>query len=339
MSTISTRPDVLTYVAAVREHLSDLGAEVVEELTGGLEADLADLAAESDDPLPQRLGDPQGYAAELRTAAGLPGRVPTSRRAPIAARLRSHPQWPAVSGFFVTLRPAWWVARALTAWWLLTWVLGTFIGLLSLVVLVVAVVVSVELGRGRWERHGWLRAPVLVGNVLAALVLPIVCLTVVDGHRYVDAGSSSYVPPAGLTSNGTSVSNVFAYDGNGAPLTDVQLFDQDGRPLSVDPEQGAGSTDDGLTQLAGRQSVYGQTLYNVFPLRRERQVVDAQTGQQSTQAPTPVPPPLVAVPPVATQVPTVSGGVTPTATATPSAASTATTSPPSSPSPTGTRAR
>ena len=31
--------------------------------------------------------------------------------------------------------------------------------------------------------------------------------------------------PAGLTRNGESITNVFAYDADGAPITGVQLFD------------------------------------------------------------------------------------------------------------------
>src|SRR6201999_4089867 len=67
MNTIITTPDVKLFVAAVREHLTDLTEEEREELVGGLEGDMSDLVAERGvDALPE----PAEYAAELRSAAG-----------------------------------------------------------------------------------------------------------------------------------------------------------------------------------------------------------------------------------------------------------------------------
>ena len=68
-----TAHDVNEYVQQVRAELADLPPDDVEELTGGLEADLAERLAESPDGL-AGLGSPQVYAAELRSAAGLPAR-------------------------------------------------------------------------------------------------------------------------------------------------------------------------------------------------------------------------------------------------------------------------
>ncbi len=76
------------YATAVRRQLDDLAPDVVEELTGGLEADLLDQAAESTDPLAGRLGDPAGYAAELRAAAGLAPRTAPPRSPGAVANLR-----------------------------------------------------------------------------------------------------------------------------------------------------------------------------------------------------------------------------------------------------------
>src|SRR6187431_418045 len=67
--------DVRAYVRAVRAWLGDLPADEVEDLTAGMEADLAERAAESGGPLGGLLGQPEAYAAELRSAAGLPARV------------------------------------------------------------------------------------------------------------------------------------------------------------------------------------------------------------------------------------------------------------------------
>ena len=67
--------EVSAYVGLVRLALDDLAPEDLEDLTGGLEADLAELAAESEEPLIARLGEPSGYADELRSAAGFPPRA------------------------------------------------------------------------------------------------------------------------------------------------------------------------------------------------------------------------------------------------------------------------
>ena len=63
---------VAAYVREVRAELADLPIEDVDDLTGGMEADLTELAAECGGDLAGRLGSPQLYAAELRSAAGLP---------------------------------------------------------------------------------------------------------------------------------------------------------------------------------------------------------------------------------------------------------------------------
>jgi hypothetical protein len=114
------------YAQAVRIHLADLAPDVVEELTGGLEADLAEADTdrllphagpaatgaasraaavvgaadtEADDDadavldLVQVFGQPARYAAELRAAAGLPAPVvpavaPPRRRGRLRAAVR-----------------------------------------------------------------------------------------------------------------------------------------------------------------------------------------------------------------------------------------------------------
>ena len=71
---------VQEYVSAVRAALSDLSLEEVEDLTAGMDADLGELLAERGGTLEVALGSPQAYAAELRTAAGLPAAAGPGRR-------------------------------------------------------------------------------------------------------------------------------------------------------------------------------------------------------------------------------------------------------------------
>jgi hypothetical protein len=322
MSSIPTRrPDVAAYVAAVRTHLDDLAPDEAEELTGGLEADLTDLAAESDVPLADRIGPPAAYADELRAAAGLPARVGRPGRAGALARfrtdvdelheaLRRQRWWPEVSSFLVTLRPVWWVGRALVALWLVGAVLGSALGsggLLWFLVAVVLVVGSVELGRGRWSRLAWVRPLVLVGNVLAVLLLPPFAASRLGGHDVQDqVGPSSSGIPTGLTSSGVPVTNVFGYDEQGRPLTRVQLFDQDGRPLAVQPDELAATDAVGSDGLAVTRvpvpatDVYGRQLWNVFPVRSQLQRDSGTDAPPVAEGVPQVPPlPLAAVAPLA----------------------------------------
>lgn len=146
---------VAGYAAEVRRHLADLGPEVVDELTEGLEADLAEELAERAS-LGQGVetGRPEGadgeervldlatvfgpapeYAAELRAAAGLaPAAVPVGRRRPVRDGLaelgrtwrgRGREVLEEIRGLpggrwaietVVLLRPVWWLVRG-WVWW------------------------------------------------------------------------------------------------------------------------------------------------------------------------------------------------------------------------------
>lgn len=141
--------DVADFAARVRAELADLAPDQVDDLTDGLEADLAeawadrltrscDGATRSDGPsgtandATALFGPPAAYAAELRAAAGLdprvvrrrpglrgrvgalvtaPWRGAVSRAQRLLARLRSTRWWPPVEDLLVALRPMWWVLR------------------------------------------------------------------------------------------------------------------------------------------------------------------------------------------------------------------------------------
>lgn len=336
------RADVEDFVAAVRGELQDLSADELEELIGGLGADLSDLAAESEEPLARRLGDPVAYAAELREAAGLPrrphrGRTPLGRtvreglradQAALQARLDRAPWWPAVSEFLLVLRPAWWVLRAYVAVQLLGLVLGSHprgilpnvLGHLSgALLLVVATVVSVELGRGRWRSPR--RDEALAGgNAVAVLGLVLVLVTspsaATDDVVYAEAGY-----PQGLAVDGQVPLNIFPYDAQGRPLTDVQLFDEGGRPLDISPEARDRWQEDGTATVQVPAVVAGSDQWNVYPLR-ERRTTDPYAEPGPGDLPSSPELPLVAVPPVvAAPTPAPSGSPTAAPTADPASPS------------------
>jgi hypothetical protein len=166
------------YAEAVRLHLSDLGPEVTDDLTGGLEADLTEALA---DRLPARAssGEPDdvlldlalafgsavSYAAELRAAAGLPPAGPPRRpglgdkvaervrrgRERWAARLEpvtSQAGWESLKDLALTLRPVWWLARG--------WVLGV----------VLTVVLSYSNAGVLTTDNGWYLVPASSGQLL-----------------------------------------------------------------------------------------------------------------------------------------------------------------------------
>lgn len=199
------------YAQAVRLHLADLGPEVTEDLTGGLEADLTEALADAApatvrDEQPQddvvldltaSFGPAEAYAAELRRAAGLPPAGPARRRRPglrpataawwsrsrarWAGRmepLTSTPQWASLRTLGHELAPVWWVARG--------WLIGALLvmwfarGSLSLVptsgghflVMAGAALVSVQWARGRWLPRQWLPRAGLAATALGVLLVP-----------------------------------------------------------------------------------------------------------------------------------------------------------------------
>jgi hypothetical protein len=184
------RSDVEQFVAAVREHFSDLDVAEREELLGGLEADTADLVAERGTGA---LGDPGAYAAELRAAAGLPAYAPRRARALPTIGLGDvldevHRFWDRAldalpgspRGFLESLQPVWWVLRAVVAW-----LLAQDLRHPSVVldarwwpVLALMVVGSVQLGRGRWGL-GFLRTA--AAGRLLVVTLNLVALGLLPG--------------------------------------------------------------------------------------------------------------------------------------------------------------
>jgi uncharacterized membrane protein len=79
----TTRPAVAEYVARIKAALADLPATEVEEIVEDIEQHLGEVADElgdevTVDALVERLGTPEDYASELRTAAGYPAGEPVT---------------------------------------------------------------------------------------------------------------------------------------------------------------------------------------------------------------------------------------------------------------------
>lgn len=316
--------DVSEYVTAVRRHLDDLERDELEELTGGLEADLADALLNQEVAPVVMFGAPKAYADELRSAAGLPPRSTAGRRSGLTGRPHLAPRlselaprlreardqaltplvtqawWPDVREFFVTLRPAWWLLRAYIAYqWIDQSLTGADqllpYGVVSGLGLALLIVGSVELGRRDWAARGrWPQQLIRTGNVFAVfLIVSAVGMLGPDLDTYTRAGSdtgyseSSVAPPSvGLVNGGYQVVNVFPYDQDGRPLTDVQLFDDRGRPLAPSADTYTGRNSERV-RLVPAVTADGDRGFNVFPLRE--QVIepgyDPGTGEPITGAP------------------------------------------------------
>jgi hypothetical protein len=249
------------YLAAVEHELADLPIDDRSALLEDLSLHLEALAAEDDDrPIAVRLGQPSTYAADLRSAAGLPARgaaksttagsvrawADTVRASAIYRRAL-----PALRGggrLLVDLRPAWWVLRGYLVV-LVPCLLGRdyvedlpvpapmHSHVLGVLLVAAAVAGSVLLGRRRLPKA--LRVIVVAGGVLLVLAGATVAKDVRDDLTgKVNAAAWAPGPQVPdetypLLSRYGPITDVFPYAADGTPLEGVLLYDQDGRPLHV----------------------------------------------------------------------------------------------------------
>src|SRR5215211_3808337 len=240
-----------------------------------------------------------GRAAGLGRAARPRGR---RRLAGAWRAAREHPAGRAVVEFLPELRPAWWVVRgylavqaaavALTPLFAgggLRFPIPELFGsrVLGLLATAAAVVGSVRLGRrgpGGVRRH----ALTLVADAALGLFGQAMLLELGAGEAAGDFGPeyvTTYAQPAtGLRSDGSEISNIFAFDAAGKPLRDVYLVDQDGNPLVASHDENEFLEQPELVDRDGNE------VANRYP-KAQRQF-DPDSGQS-----TPVPAPEFRPPP------------------------------------------
>ncbi|MFG1673271.1 HAAS signaling domain-containing protein [Micromonospora sp. NPDC049282] len=249
-----TGQEITDYVDRVRAALADLPPALRDELTEDLPEHLAEVAAEGDGALVDRLGPPEAYATELRTAAGAePGGRPVRLRRVNAARERAVTQLrlldrqlgplfghARVADFLRSLRPAWWLLRG----WLAALLVSEVIGggrsgllprlddsaLAGLLLLASAVLASLWLGRRSGGLTGWPRRLHLLGTAVLVL-FSLVVLADVDRH----ASSDMYADyqQTSVDRRLDRIEDVFVYDQQGRLIRDAQLFDQNGVPIRL----------------------------------------------------------------------------------------------------------
>ncbi|WP_018786180.1 hypothetical protein [Micromonospora sp. CNB394] len=249
-----TGQEITDYVDRVRAALADLPPRVRDELTEELPEHLAEVAAEGEGTLVDRLGTPEAYAAELRAAAGAgEGRRPARfhrlaeawEQAAVQVRLLDRQLGPVlghvtVSDFLRPLRPAWWLLRG----WLAALLISVLVdgdrpGLLprpnnnasaGLLLLIGAVAVSLWWGRRSAGITGWQRQ--LHQIVTAALLLfSFAVLAQVDER----AGSDVYsgYEQTSVDRRYDRIEDVFVYDQQGRLIRDARLFEQNGVPIRL----------------------------------------------------------------------------------------------------------
>jgi hypothetical protein len=304
--------DVPAYAAAVRAALGGLPPAQSEVLLDDLDDHLAEVAAESGEPLLSRLGPPERYAAELRSAYERGVARPARRTALVSrawthvrARIAASPAFRELRAFLPQLRPAWWVFRGyvLVLFLALLFNGGRIVrpipspfsarGLLQLIATVVAIVVSVRLGQRGKPGGRVLAAAALQANCLIALVaIPALASMGTNPGSTAEAGSPVVDQALSPVS---PVTNIFPYSRDGRPLDDVLLYDQNGNPLTL-----ASGGPDLITEFPAGAD--GQPIDNAYPLRQRHLNGD------------PVQRPRVAIPPwpPSSPSPTPTSSVSPT---------------------------
>ena len=253
---ITTAQDEINlYVFAVRAALGDLPESLRDELLEDLPEHLAEVVADGEGSLAERLGSPEAYAEDLRTTAGFVGGFPDPpRRAARLIELRDQalvhlgrldtrlgPLFGAahVSEFLVQLRPAWWVLRGYLAAMVLAWLLddsGQPIGLLpriggsevvALLLLAIGVLVSIWFGRRSMSLTKWPQRALYAGSVILVLVALAGFSEADSSSRDANYTDVNYDNPYG------NVEDLFVYDEQGRLVTNARIFDQNGSPLRL----------------------------------------------------------------------------------------------------------
>lgn len=327
---------VRDYVSAVRHCLHDLEPEELDDLTSGMHADLAELLAERGGQLEAILGSPARYAAELRSAAGLPEspsrrvrvlEVAELRRTATEVLGRLRVRWPWLGptwAFIVTLRPAWWVLRGLLLAFVGRWLVGDDRrGLMPSRAFEWVAAAALVVASVWWARNSGRSRPAVLLTLAVNAVSVVALLGVLSTATATEYYESVAAPiPSGLFLDGSEVRNIYAYDADGKRLTDIRLFDDQGHPLAPYAVDASG------TELAARTDRFGTAWNNVFPRPWLANLPPwvFTDGSDNAWVPPWVPPQLIA--PLSP--------ATPSAVGTPSASSTATSPTPTSPVASGT---
>ncbi|MFI0450952.1 HAAS signaling domain-containing protein [Actinomadura sp. 6N118] len=329
-SPIERQEEIGQYAEDVRAALADIPEADRAELLEDLEGHLAEVAAESDEPLVNRLGTPAAYATELRSAYGT-GTVRTRRSVRASAtgsfqsmetRFREKVDGSrvlsAVWAFLKEFRSLWWIVRAWAAavllwrYWDDDWHADPW-GAAQWTTLAAFVVASIALGQ--WSRARPDRSPrVLIVGLNGLALLLLFSIQVNLGLTQLASGNISQMGvgearPSTATAPQSSVwevANLFPYSKDGKPLKDILLYDQDGRPVQLDYEAHGYQLD---------RCGSPPPIANSYPLPLRQDDPNMEPSPSPSCVPgSPMPAPKPSGDPTATPTPTPSSTPTPTPT-------------------------
>jgi hypothetical protein len=314
MESSSRLEDVAAYAAAVRSALASLKPAERDVLLEDLDDHLAEVAADAEGSLEDRLGPPEQYANELISAYGV--RPAGDRRRTPGEKLRQASAWltatsfyRGVEAFLPQLRPAWWVLRGYLAVLIITALfspgylvgplpnLSAKRGLAELVLMGAAVWLSVRIGQRRQSSTGLLSWATFTANGLIAIVGLAVLSGLARGAtiQFVDAGPVTQSLSSGNAFGSGQVTNIYPYSTDGKPLTNVLLFDQDGHPVTM-PQAG-----DPVSQFPNGAD--GQPITNAYPLKQHHADGSPLVAPRVAIPPWPSPTPSASINPTATPIP------------------------------------
>jgi len=252
--------EITGYVETVRGSLAGIAAPTREELLEDLPEHLAEVLAEGNGTLVDRLGSPQAYAAELRATAGLVGDFPDppAPRFPVffeardtvlrvldKADVRVGPVigYPKASDFLVMLRPGWWVLRGYLAAMAIAYLLGANHGntgllprigdneLVALVLLAGCVVVSIVLARHTANLARLPRYALRAGTAFLIIFAFSGFLGADQDSRNINYNDANYDYYGGNPYS--NVNDVYVYDSKGNLVTGARLYDQEGNAIQL----------------------------------------------------------------------------------------------------------
>ncbi len=224
---------IANFAAAVRAELADLPKREIQELTDGLEADLHDRLMEEGEAFD--LGSAAAYATELREAAGVSPRSQTRKYFSVAAFNEGFIEWAtrtafgrAIYDFTVSLRPVWWVTRAVVAYIIAETLSRSHFSLWALPVLIL---ISVQWGRKQWLTQKFFTAILLPLNLLAMVLMVPTYAIISDkvGAYYSMENTLVNLPSFdGLRLNGVAITEIKAFDNHDTEVTGLTFQDATG---------------------------------------------------------------------------------------------------------------
>lgn len=253
MTTVATL-EIESYYDRVRTALAGLAPQLRDDLLEDLPDHLAEVLAEGDGSLRDRLGEPEAYAEELRAAAGveddavphalgvhralelgLARATDLGRRFDLqAGRLVGYPR---LVDLLRAVGPGWWVLRG---WLVAQFICGTDTtwnsliprlgssGLGGLLCTIAAIAASVWIGRRSTGFTAWPRRIMAAASTVIALWAVLVLANAADATTSYSGSADSYIAPYG-----PEITDLYVYDKDGNAVVGARLFDQDGNPIQI----------------------------------------------------------------------------------------------------------